>query len=352
MNQDELKILLAQIEKFMEKEFKNFIPEMDLYPQKPLPFSIKQKFSELGVMKLTEQEDFNLQDAIKILKVVSAYCAGLGAYLSYALAGKILKKHLGLSGLDSLTGLCFCEEKDLNLESGSPEFVTNLSSHRIGGKKNSVMLAHDAEDFLVFGKMNGKDAIALVRKHAGVNIKEPVSLIGIRALSCADVEFETEEVNEIKECRKEDIYLLFGVLSLFLSVCATSTANEALNSAWKYAQERYQGGKIIREYDAIRLMYEKNSASVNSAISSIIKISEHESLTAPDFLRSAIETKIYSSEISVNATLDAIQMLGGYGYMRDYGIEKRFRDAVALSHLPLDSARLALFLNAFVEPLK
>ncbi len=46
----------------------------------------------------------------------------------------------------------------------------------------------------------------------------------------------------------------------------------------------------------------------------------------------------------MNALLDAIQIHGGYGYMRDYGIEKRFRDAVTLSLLPFDNTRLALML--------
>lgn len=115
-----------------------------------------------------------------------------------------------------------------------------------------------------------------------------------------------------------------------------------MEKAKVYAQGRYQGGKYISEYDTIKLMYSKNKARLKSAISAIIHAGENMRKEDKHSLSHCFNAKISASEACLNATLDAIQMHGGYGYMRDYGIEKRFRDAVALSHLPLDCSRTAL----------
>lgn len=66
-------------------------------------------------------------------------------------------------------------------------------------------------------------------------------------------------------------------------------------------------------------------------------------------MAACFRAKAAASAAAVNAGLDAIQVLGGYGYMRDYGVEKRFRDAATLSVLPLDGTRLLLIGNTLTD---
>ncbi len=57
-------------------------------------------------------------------------------------------------------------------------------------------------------------------------------------------------------------------------------------------------------------------------------------------------SKLFASDVAMKVTVDALQIFGGYGYMRDYGVEKAMRDAAVLSLLPLSNARAELLITA------
>jgi len=146
----------------------------------------------------------------------------------------------------------------------------------------------------------------------------------------------------IRKIKRDEIMYILSMQAFFYATSALATATRALSQAWEYALERYQGGTFISNYDAIRLLYEKNLSRIKTHERALFALAENLTPGSEGVYKEIIQTKIAVNESSVNATMDAIQMLGGYGYMRDYGIEKRFRDAVALSLLPLDSTRLSM----------
>jgi alkylation response protein AidB-like acyl-CoA dehydrogenase len=99
---------------------------------------------------------------------------------------------------------------------------------------------------------------------------------------------------------------------------------------------------MICEHDAVALMYARGMAGVESSLAAVVQAARQCDRPSRRGALAAIRAKILASEVARGALADAVQMLGGYGYMRDYGIEKRFRDAVTLSLLPADNTRLAL----------
>ncbi len=345
MSDSNLKLFLNSLRKFMDNEIAPFSDAIDLYPMKPLPFNLHEKISTTGIFDgdETDEEFSSVKSMVRMLLKVSESDAGIGAFIAYCMTGEIVRKQYCPEIKSGLTALCLFEENELELNSGSIEFSHKLTDGLLHGVKKSVMLAPLATLFCVFAKNGDESVIVWIRKDdKNIKVTENNGLLGIRAVPCADISFDGAKPESVKNIKTADSVYLFSILSLFLSSCACGTSLKAIEKAFAYARDRYQGGKFIIEYDAIKLMYSKNKAGIQSARAAILQAAENVKKEDKHSLSQCFSAKISASEACVNATLDAIQMHGGYGYMRDYGIEKRFRDVTALSLLPLDCSRTAL----------
>lgn len=345
MSDSNLELFLNSLGKFMDNEIAPYSDAIDLYPAKPLPFNLREKISATGIFDSDEaDEEFSsVKSMARMLLKVSESDAGIGAFMAYCFAGEIMRKQYCPEIKSGLTALCLFEEDELELNSGRIEFSHKLKDGLLYGTKKSVMLAPLAPLFCVFAKNGEENVIAWVRSNdKNIKMSEDIGLLGIRAVPCADVSFNGALPESVTKIKTADSIYLFSLLSIFLSSCACGTASKAVEKAFAYAKDRYQGGKFIIEYDAIKLMYFKNKAGIQSARAAIIRAGENMRKENKHSLSRCFSAKISASEACVQAVLDAIQMHGGYGYMRDYGVEKRFRDVTSLSLLPLDCSRTAL----------
>ncbi len=223
---------------------------------------------ESGILNLEELDDAGLTpgDVVRLLFTLSRHCAGIGAFVRYTLAGEMLKKRYASGQVPKgPVGIGIGEEADIDIEHGSPDFQTRLAGGTVRGTKKSVLMAGDAALYAVFAK--GDDGDYLVWVDAGadaVETAQPVGLLGIRAVRCADVAFEAAPaLAAVKVGPGEGagaLSCIVALLGLFNAACASGTANAGLGKAWEYAGQRYQGGRLIEGYDAIRLMYTRNAA--------------------------------------------------------------------------------------------
>jgi alkylation response protein AidB-like acyl-CoA dehydrogenase len=108
---------------------------------------------------------------------------------------------------------------------------------------------------------------------------------------------------------------------------AVGIAQGALDFAIHYANERIQFGKPISSFQAIQFMIADMATRVEAARALVYKAASQidEKLEGTEKL-SAI-SKTFASEIAMKVTTDAVQILGGYGYMKDYPVERMMRDA-------------------------
>ncbi len=116
---------------------------------------------------------------------------------------------------------------------------------------------------------------------------------------------------------------------LGLSAIGLGTARRALASAKDYARQRYQGGSLINEHDAIRGLFagaETNIQTVDALLNAWNAVTEW-TLTQ---VRQAAMLKWQAMRLLSVAVTDSLQTMGGYGYMEDYGMEKRLRDMTVL----------------------
>lgn len=103
-------------------------------------------------------------------------------------------------------------------------------------------------------------------------------------------------------------------------------AQGAFNCALKYAQERRQFGRFLSEFQAIQFMLAEMAVDISAARNLVYRAAYLKSNAKP-YVLAASQAKLFATEMSTRVAHKAIQILGGYGYIRDYHVERYYRDA-------------------------
>ena len=111
---------------------------------------------------------------------------------------------------------------------------------------------------------------------------------------------------------------------------AVGLAQEALDLAVAYAKERATFGKPIGQHQAIQFMLADMELKIQQARALCYEVAELAQGGVPGFGKLSSCAKISASDAAVEVTCDALQIFSGYGYMKDYRIEKLYRDTKLL----------------------
>jgi hypothetical protein len=350
-SRDYFRIFLDSIGKMAKKDLVSFIPEVDLDPGVLGKVDLFALLDEVGILGLCRGDsDFSdLASMVQAVSRLSEYCAGIGAFASYCLAAE---RFLALAGMECparAPALCLFDDEELDLSSRRLSFKALLTEGKLTGRKKSVVLGGYGGPYAVCAREGDDPVLCLIGHDDATVAVEEIGILGAKALRLADISFSNATPVSVRPLTRDALLGLFSHLSLLLGACACATSAKSLDIAREYARERYQGGSMIEEYDAIKLMIEGNRATLSAASSAILDASSRFDRENGKGAAPCLRAKAAASAASVNAGLDAIQVHGGYGYMRDYGVEKRFRDASTLSVLPLDGTRLLLIGSALAD---
>lgn len=135
--------------------------------------------------------------------------------------------------------------------------------------------------------------------------------------------------------------------ALVRRVCLASAAaaaglmRAATSEAYRYAADRYQGGRQILDHSHLRDLLGRMSAEGTTAVALV-----EQAATSPTDTDAVLATKIAVTGAAVRVCTDAVQILGGYGYMREFGLEQRLRDAATIARLPFSNLHANLVLAA------
>ncbi|MEO0108054.1 MAG: acyl-CoA dehydrogenase family protein, partial [candidate division WOR-3 bacterium] len=108
---------------------------------------------------------------------------------------------------------------------------------------------------------------------------------------------------------------------------AVGIAQGALEAATKHAQERVQFGAPISSLEGIQFMLADMATKVEAARALVYAAARHADSGAKNMPGFSSMAKLFASDVAMEVTTDAVQIFGGYGYMRDYPVEKMMRDA-------------------------
>ena len=249
-----------------------------------------------------------------------------------------------LSDGRGLAGFCLTEPT-----AGSDAASLRATARRDGdcwvidGTKLFVTSARYAPFFIVLARVGTADA---ARPHAGitaflvpagtpgVTIGTPERKLGLQASETSAVTFDGARVPLASalgsEGRGFGEVAMAGLDSGRIGIAAQALgiARGALRLATAYAKERTQFGSPIATFQAIRFSLAQVRTEVDAARLLVLRAAWLKDRGAP-FTREAAQAKLYASEAANRAAYACLQVFGGYGYMREYGIERYFRDARA-----------------------
>lgn len=349
----EQELVRQMVRDFAVNEVKPIAAEIDVTER--FPMENVKKMGELGVMGIPFSTEFG--------------GAG-GDVLSYIIAVEELSKVCATTGviLSAHTSLC----ASLINENGTPEqkekYLRDLcTGNKIGafgltepgagtdaaGQQTTAVLDGDnyilngskifitnggvADTFIVFAMTDkskgtkGISAFIVEKGFQGFSIGKKEDKLGIRASSTTELIFENCIVPKENLIGKEGKGFGIAMKTLDggrigIAAQALGIAEGALEEAIKYMKERKQFGRPISAFQGLQWMVAEMSTKIEAARFLVYKAAWLKENKQP-YSVDAARAKLYAAEVAMDVTTKAVQLFGGYGYTKEYPMERMMRDA-------------------------
>jgi len=344
----------------MAREFarKEMAPNAAKYDQShDFPQEIMQKAFEAGFMTCNIPESYgggglNNFDLALISEELAAGCPGMfTSIMAVSLAttpivlyGSEEQKRKFLSPLCRTMGLAaYClTEREAGSDAGSikTKAIKEGNEYVLNGAKCFITNGSLASLYVVFAKTapdkgaRGMSVFIVPRGTAGLNLGKTEDKMGQRASNTAEIFFEDCRVpveNLLGKERQGFIIAMktFDKTRSSVGAAAVGLAKAALDYAIQYAKTRLQFGKPIALYQMTQSKIAEMAMEIQAARHLVWHAAWLSDQDQPCGLESAM-AKCFATDMAMRVTTEAVQIFGGYGYMKDYPVEKLMRDAKLL----------------------
>ena len=256
------------------------------------------------------------------------------------LGGNDEQKKRWLPRLVKGEGFSYCLSES---EAGSDASAMRTKVERSGdgwvlnGSKKWITNAGESELYSVVAQSNpalgtkGITAFVVEKSDPGVSFGAPEKKMGMRGSPTREVYFDNVQLSDDRRISEvgQGFALAMNTLDhtrITIAAQAIGLAQGAFDVATKYAHERHQFGKPIFDFQAIQFMLADMAMNIEAArlltYSAAIKSENNEK----DLRFFSAASKCFASDMAMKVTEDAIQVLGGYGYVTDYPVERMMRD--------------------------
>lgn len=351
---NEQKLIQKTVRDFGEKEIRPLAPHTDQSAK--FPMDIWKKLGELGMVGLAFPEAYGGGggDAFSYCLVVeelakacastaltySAHCTlGVGAinlfgneaqkkkYIPELIQpGKLCSFALSEPGCGSdAAGIQTTAQKkgDRYLVNGTKNFVTS------GGLADKVIVA------CVTDKSKGKEGISALivdAKSKGFQVgKFEEDKMGFRGSVTSQLVFENCEVpaENLLGGEGKGLKIFLSLLDhgrIGISALALGLAEAALEESLKYSRQRSAFGHLISDFEGIQFMLADMATEIEAARALLYEAVKAK-VTGKDLVKLSAMVKLFSSNMCVEVTRKAVEIHGGYGYLKDFPVERLYRDA-------------------------
>ena len=178
---------------------------------------------------------------------------------------------------------------------------------------------------------NNSTAFIVERNTKGFSAGKKENKLGMRASETAEMIFDncvipdTNRMGEVGEGFKQSMKVLDGG-RISIAALALGIAKGAYEASVKYAKERHQFDQPISNFQGIAFKLADMATKIEAA-ELLINQACHLKMKGQPMTKEAAMAKYYASEISVEISTDAVQIFGGYGYTKDFPVEKFYRDS-------------------------
>lgn len=337
---------------FAQTSIKPLVEEMD--ENAKLDPGLIKEFFEMGLMGIDIPERYagsggTFMMSILAIEQISRVDASAGvfmdvqntlvnnAFVNFA-SDHMKEKYLPELATQKVGAYCLSEAG-----SGSDAFALKTSAKEDGddfvlnGAKLWITNANEADIFIVFANVDpgegykGITAFVVERGMEGFSVSKKENKMGIRASSTCEILLE--------DCRvpKENILGDYGkgykvameTLNegrIGIGAQMIGIAQGAFDAALDYVQERKQFGKAISEFQGIQFQLARMATDIETA-RLLVYNAARTKMAGQKFLKEAAMAKFYSSEVAERVSSMAVDLFGGYGYVKEYPVEKFYRDS-------------------------
>ena len=208
----------------------------------------------------------------------------------------------------------------------------------LNGTKQWITNGCEAHTYTVFAKTNknrgarGISAFIVEKGTTGLSFGKKEDKLGIRCSSTYEVIFEDCVVPKANLLGREGAGFLIGMRTFDMSrpgigAQAVGIAQGAFETALEYAYKREQFGQSILSFQAVSFMLADIAIQVEAARALTYQVARMIDAGSKNYGKESAMSKVFPSDVAMKVTTDCIQIMGGYGYMKDYPAEKYFRDA-------------------------
>ena len=327
------------IRRDMEKTFPHELIEM-LADQGLMGIYHEEKFGGAGFDTISfclALEEIARWDASLALTVASHTSLGSG---HIALAGNEQQKTTYLIPLargEKLAAWCLTEPGSGSDSSGlKTTAVKQGDTYLLNGAKTFITQGSVGDVYVVLAKTDpskgtkGISAFIVEREWDGVKPGQPMHKMGMNSSDTAEVVFDQVRVPAENLLGKEgygfiDTMKVLDGGRIGIGALSVGIARGALEESMKYAKERKQFGSSIGDFQAIEHKMVNMAVETDAARLLVMRAAWRKDQGKP-FTKEASMAKLFASEIAERAALEAVQIHGGYGYTKEYHVERFLRD--------------------------
>ena len=353
VNTESLELIKQSARDFALQYIKPYV--MDWDENQHFPKEVLQKAGEYGFMGLLIPEKFGgsglgYHEYVSVVDEISKIDPSIGLSIAahnslcinhiYKFGSKNQKEkwlpklssgeHIGAWGLtEPNTGSDASKMASTACRRGSKWVLNGTKNFITHGKSGDIAV-------VIFrtgpvGEKNNSTAFVIERGVRGFDSGKKENKLGMRASETAEMIFQdciiddSNRLGEVGDGFKQAMKILDGG-RISIAALSLGIAKGAYEASLKYSNERIQFGKPISSFQAISFKLADMATEIEAAELLIQKASNKINNEEPVTLESAM-CKLYSSELCVKVSNDAVQIFGGYGYIKDFPVEKFYRDS-------------------------
>lgn len=207
--------------------------------------------------------------------------------------------------------------------------------YRVNGAKAWITHGGVADVYNLFARTGegskGISCFLVPRDTDGLTFGKPEEKMGLHAVPTTSAGYDDAFVDEDRRlgAEGEGLSIAFSALDsgrLGIAAVATGLAQAALDAAVDYAQERTAFGRKIIDHQGLGFLLADMAAAVDSARATYLDAARRRDAGRP-YSRAAATAKLVATDTAMSVTTDAVQVFGGYGYTRDFRVERYMREA-------------------------
>tara|TARA_Y100000994_G_scaffold179493_1_gene148460 strand:+ start:1250 stop:2404 length:1155 start_codon:yes stop_codon:yes gene_type:complete len=350
-------MLQQMVKEFADKEIKPAAQDID--SQSKFPKDIINKMSDLGLLGIPWDEKYggNGMDTLSLViaieeigKVCTSTAVTMMAHTSLG-TGPIAyfgtenqkEKYLSKLAKGKILGAFGLTEPGAGSDAGNTQTTAELDGdyYIINGQKAFCTNAGESGVITITAKIMSKDlskqkigAFIIESDSEGVTFGVPEKKMGWKGSDTRSVFFENVKIpkeNILGDPNKGFSQFLETLSGGRITIggLALGIAQGAFNAAVKYSKERTAFGKEINSFQGVSFKISDMATKIEAAKHLVYHAAWLKDNNLP-FMKEAAMAKLFSSEMAMYVTTEAIQIHGGYGYIKEYNVERHFRDAKLL----------------------